>query len=295
METTEKPVINQPPQKSDSFPILLVHLGLIFFGTLIMLLLVQSTMQFIILQDRLPSDELAGKSFDELLELQKPLTVELTEDLKNDPQKVNSRYLEIVFNERPGILFWSSLTWVIAFLVPGYYFLGRRMQIPISKLEDKFGINIVGFGVIGGITVFMIVMTAGLFLHLIDYKPKNNEFQLLLFQNLKDNTTLLAWSVYSVGLVTGLVEEWFFRGMLLRHYISKGLAKEGLLITSLLFGAMHFSFDASPIIPVLLSGVGYYFGSLYLRSGNIWVPIIAHATYNSIGLVLAYFVGDKIT
>lgn len=282
-------------QKTDSLPILLIHLALLFFGQVLLILLVQITMQFVILQDRLPAEMLTGKSFDEVVEIQKEISLTLTEDLEKDPTAVATRYYEIVFKERNGILFWSSLLWAFAFILPGYYILGKRMEIPISRLDDGFQMEWIFKGIAGGVAVFFMMALVSIVINQVSERPKNNEFQTMLFTSLKGNGTLLAWSLYSVGLVTGIIEEWFFRGMLLKHFISKGFVKEGLIITSVLFGGLHYSPEASIIIPVLLSGVGLFFGYLYLKYGNIWVPIFAHATYNSIGLIAAYFMGDMVT
>lgn len=282
-------------QKSDSITVLLTHLGLLLFGQIISIFLVQFTMQFIVLQDRLPTEELQGKSFEELSEIQKVAAADFEKDLRERPDEIQNRYIEIVLTERNGVLFWSSLLWAFSFIVPAWFLLGKKMNIPISKLEDPFLKESLGRGVIAGLGIFFVVSIVGLFLQLIDMKPENNEFQKMLFTKLKSNATLLAWSVYSVGLVTGIIEEWFFRGILLKHFLSKGLIREGWIITSVLFGALHYSPEASLLIPVILTGVGLAFGYLYLRSGNIWAPITAHATYNSVGLVVAYFVGDAVT
>jgi uncharacterized protein len=295
MIETDKPTLPTSVQKSEPVIILLIHLGIIFMGQLLLLVLLQSTMQFILLQDKIPTEEMVGKSFDEISQIQKDATAELVTEFETQPEAVSKKYYNIIFLERQGVLFWSSLMWVLAFLLPGYLILSRWLKIPISKLEDKFQLNQIAAGALAGIGIFGIVSLVGMFLILIDLKPENNEFQTMLFKNLQGNSTLLAWSVYSVGLFTGLIEEWFFRGMLLKHFVSKGLVREGWIITSILFGALHFSPEASMIIPVILSGVGAYFGYLYIRTGNIWVPITAHAVYNSITLILAFFLGDQIT
>jgi hypothetical protein len=295
MLETDKPTLPAPVQKSEPVIILLIHLGIIFLGQLLLLVLLQSTMQFVLLQDKIPTEEMVGMSFDEITQIQKDATEELVTEFQKEPEAVSKRYYNIIFLERQGVLFWSSLMWVLAFLLPGYLILSRWLKIPISKLEDKFQLNQIAVGGLAGIAIFGIVSMVGMFLIIIDMKPENNEFQTMLFVNLKGNSTLLAWSVYSVGLFTGLIEEWFFRGMLLKHFVSKGLVREGWIITSILFGALHFSPEASMIIPVILSGVGAYFGYLYIRTGNIWVPITAHAVYNSITLILAFFLGDQIT
>ncbi len=281
--------------RKEHLKILIVHIAIIFLSQLILVLLLQLTMQFVILQDRLSGYDFEGKSFNEIQEIQRKISVSLEEDLKKNPDAIVKRYYEIVFQERHGVLFWSSLMWAVAFLVPGFYILGKKMEIPISKLEDELTLDEIAKGILSGIGVFAFVSALGAALNLIGMKPKNNEFQILLYNNLKGNPYLLAWSLYSVGLITGIIEEWFFRGMILRHYISKGSIKEGWLISSVLFGAMHYSPDASLLIPVILSGVGVLFGYLYIRYQNIWVPIASHAAYNSIILFLAYFFGDLVS
>lgn len=295
MIETDKPTLPTPVQKPDPVIILLIHIGIILFAFFLLYLLSDSTKQFVLLQDKIPSEEMVGKSFDEITQIQKDASAELYTELEKQPEAVSKRYYNIIFFERQGVLFWNSLMWAFAFLIPGYYILSRKLKIPISKLEDKFQLNHIAIGALAGIVIFGVLSFIGVILNLLGFKPVNHAFHSLLFKNLQGNSTLLAWSVYSVGLFTGLIEEWFFRGMLLKHFVSKGLVREGWIITSILFGVLHFSLEASMIIPVILSGVGAYFGYLYIRTGNIWVPITAHTVFNSISLILAYFIGDQIT
>ncbi|EMF43826.1 CAAX protease self-immunity [Leptospira interrogans serovar Canicola str. LT1962] len=111
---------------------------------------------------------------------------------------------------------------------------------------------------------------------------------------MKGNRSLLLWSLYSVGLITGIVEEVFFRGFCLRQFQGRGLEIPGLLFTSIVFGLVHYSGQTSVSVPILLSFVGMFFGLFYLKTGNIWYSISAHVSYNSIMLLIAYIKGGEI-
>jgi sodium transport system permease protein len=83
-----------------------------------------------------------------------------------------------------------------------------------------------------------------------------------------------------------LCEELAFRGFLLsslRPAVGKGIA---VFITGILFGLLHHV----PETPRLygLAAVGIYFGALVVRSGSLWVGVVAHAVNN--GLVVLVYV-----
>ena len=193
--------------------------------------------------------------------------VELTEEQKSEIQNNTVKEFEVLMKNNPQ---------------------------EINSLNDELGFIQINRGLVAGCVVFLILLAVSMVFSFVNFKPKINEFQAKLFVNLKGNYYLLAWAIYTVGLITGILEEFLFRGMFLAHFVSKGLAREGLFITSFLFGMMHFSFDASPVVPAILTLVGVLFGLIYLQSKNIWVAIGAHATYNSLGLIAAYFLGDKL-
>jgi len=86
-----------------------------------------------------------------------------------------------------------------------------------------------------------------------------------------------------VSLLAGLGEELLFRGI-----IQEGLGLwvgdiGGLIITSILFGVAHM---VTPGYAIIAGVVGLYLGWLWMATGNILIPIIAHAVYDFIALVL---------
>lgn len=78
-----------------------------------------------------------------------------------------------------------------------------------------------------------------------------------------------------LSLAAGVGEEVLFRGVL-QPLI-------GLLAASLIFGALH-AFTLGYFL--MASAFGLYLGWLYEASGNLAVPILAHAVYDVFALVL---------
>lgn len=88
-----------------------------------------------------------------------------------------------------------------------------------------------------------------------------------------------------IGLLAGLGEELFFRGVLqpkLHRYT--GSYHWGIWLTAAIFSAIHMQFYG--FLPRLF--LGAVFGYLYVYSGSLVYPILAHILNNSITLLLVY-------
>lgn len=275
------------------FRISLIHLTILSIGFIILSIFTQFTMATVAYQNRLPENILEMTN-EEKSEFQNKMAKEFESLVRNHPEKISQEYIEAATNTAPSLLLIQNLLWLMSFVLPAYFVFTRFLKEEVNCLTDELGLTQINRGIIAGFFVFILLITISLIFYLFNFKPKVNEFQTKLFTNLKGNFYLLAWSIYTVGIITGILEELLFRGMMLSHFIKKGYAREGLFITSFIFGMMHFSFDSSPIIPAILTLVGILFGSIYLQSKNIWVSMAVHASYNSLGLISAYFLGDKL-
>jgi membrane protease YdiL (CAAX protease family) len=83
-------------------------------------------------------------------------------------------------------------------------------------------------------------------------------------------------ALWVVGITAPVVEEFVFRGILLRSFaahISPGWAN---LVQAALFSAMHMNLKAA----VLLFVFGLVLGTLARRSGSLLAPMIMHAAFN---------------
>ncbi len=90
--------------------------------------------------------------------------------------------------------------------------------------------------------------------------------------------TPLGWpDVLLVACLTGLSEELLFRGA----FIPASLPDwRGVMLSATLFGLLHNSGGRNLSFAAWAGGVGGLYGAAYLATGNIWVPIAAHALNN---------------
>jgi membrane protease YdiL (CAAX protease family) len=84
-----------------------------------------------------------------------------------------------------------------------------------------------------------------------------------------------------IGVLTGIAEEFAFRGFLLRHLIRTTNKKWLAIITSgLVFALLHFNY--LQIIPLIAFGVAL--GVIYVVTKSIWLGIALHAANNIINI-----------
>lgn len=108
--------------------------------------------------------------------------------------------------------------------------------------------------------------------------------------------------VYYIGV--GIMEELYLRG-LLQNIIEKCFGKRknatlySILIASLLFGLGHiFGAMGQPIVTVIAKTVwatalGIYFGAVYVKTKNLWVPIILHLIVNLCGIPFCFSTSNQ--
>ncbi len=94
---------------------------------------------------------------------------------------------------------------------------------------------------------------------------------------------LVALAVFS--LIGPLGEEVMFRGVLQRKLSDWGLSPvKSIWVAAMLFSLIHFQFYG--LFPRLL--LGALFGYLYLWSGNLWLPVLAHVVNNGLYVLTAF-------
>ena len=89
-----------------------------------------------------------------------------------------------------------------------------------------------------------------------------------------------------IAILPGIGEELLFRGVLQNslHRLTKN-KHVAIWVTAFIFGAIHMQFYG--LVPRMM--LGAVFGYLYLWSGNIWYPIIAHIANNGFAVIAVYY------
>ena len=102
----------------------------------------------------------------------------------------------------------------------------------------------------------------------------------------------LAMAVLTIALMPALSEEVLFRGVLQRKFIVwTGNIHAGIWLAAALFSAIHLQFYG--FVPRML--LGALFGYLYVWSGNLWVPILAHFVNNGFTILLIFLFNRRLT
>lgn len=91
----------------------------------------------------------------------------------------------------------------------------------------------------------------------------------------------------SICIFAPIWEELFFRGILLRRFAMKWKVTTSIVVSSFIFGLMHIG--GSSMLHAFLFGC--FLAYVYLKTKNIWVPIILHSVSNFLSFVTLLFPG----
>ncbi|MEO0455790.1 MAG: CPBP family intramembrane glutamic endopeptidase [Cyanobacteria bacterium P01_A01_bin.114] len=85
--------------------------------------------------------------------------------------------------------------------------------------------------------------------------------------------------IFVTVIYAPLTEEFIFRGILLQRWSVKWGLRAGIVLSSVLFGALHVN------NPVGLTMFGLIMALLYVRSRSLWLPILAHSLNNLLSVL----------
>ncbi|MCF7920148.1 MAG: ABC transporter permease subunit [Candidatus Cloacimonetes bacterium] len=92
----------------------------------------------------------------------------------------------------------------------------------------------------------------------------------------------LVFSFLVMGFLPGICEEMLFRGYIIRGFERFG-KWQAIIITGIMFGIFHLDFFR--FLPA--AAMGIWLGYLLLKTGSIYITIIAHTLHNSFTIVLS--------
>ncbi|RMH59753.1 MAG: CPBP family intramembrane metalloprotease [Candidatus Hydrogenedentota bacterium] len=91
------------------------------------------------------------------------------------------------------------------------------------------------------------------------------------------------WELLFVSLLAGVCEEFFFRGVMQSGFTQYNGVVAGIILSSLAFGAAHLVTPGYGLAAALL---GTWLGACFHFTGNLLVPILQHALYDFIALLV---------
>jgi membrane protease YdiL (CAAX protease family) len=130
-----------------------------------------------------------------------------------------------------------------------------------------------------------IAVIAAIIMVIVSYLAVNQLSKFIpFFKNLKDAYGSVAFMAKDItipqaiiiGITSGFVEEFFFRGILQQQF--------GIVVASLVFGLLHMGNAKTLAYGIYAVVIGLYLGWLYIITGNLLVPITVHVLNNIIAL-----------
>jgi membrane protease YdiL (CAAX protease family) len=190
---------------------------------------------------------------------------------------------------------------VLMFLIPTYVaisiinpkplrYMGFKQKTPLPAFGWAVLLMIITMVIAGSLATLneLIPLTSSLKTYFTEMENRYME-QLEVMSRMESITDLLI-SLVVMAAVPAVVEEVFFRaGFQNMMQRSIGNIWVSIIITSLLFSAIHFSFYGL----LARTAMGIMLGMMYATSKNIWVPILAHFVNNAVAVGQVYYLRMK--
>lgn len=172
------------------------------------------------------------------------------------------------------------LYYVVAIGIPAiFYFKRRRKQATYKPLKltplRRSEIFLLILGTMG--------LAAGIIAPLVELIPMADWFSKLM---LNMGRTTHPATIMAVVIAAPILEELIFRGVMLDGLLKRYSPIKAIIVTSLLFGAIHLN----PWQFVSAFTGGLFIGWVYYRTHNLSYAILIHAVNNLFFVVPAFFI-----
>lgn len=144
------------------------------------------------------------------------------------------------------------------------------------------------FAVLGALALAVLIPAVDI-LSWLSGQAVSPGFVTALYRSARD-TGSLPLLVAAIVVVTPIVEETLFRGLLLPGVAARLGPAAGIVLTAAAWAAMHLQYAPFYLIQALLFGV--LFGWLRLASGSLLLTIVLHGMVNLVSLVQAAVVAE---
>jgi uncharacterized protein len=162
-----------------------------------------------------------------------------------------------------------------------------RQWIPRFE-PDNVRVILAGLGL--GVVAALPMLAAISLIERIDWAPIRRLKELEDMPMVSTLLGLSKWELIAISISAGVGEELLVRGWLMGWITgplpgaTTTMLVSGLLVSSIAFGLMH---PITPAYAVIACFIGLYLGGLVLWTENLIVPIVAHAVYDAVHLLMA--------
>jgi membrane protease YdiL (CAAX protease family) len=143
------------------------------------------------------------------------------------------------------------------------------------------------YGFAAQLPVSLLMTLIQYIVRLIGPFPRGTELCEVLLEDCAEHAWLYWMTMISFSIISPLVEELLFRGFLQNFLVTKCGVLFGIIITSMLFSAIHYSSEQMAANVELLAAIftlSCLFGWLYQKQKTLTAPLAMHMTNNAIAL-----------
>ena len=159
----------------------------------------------------------------------------------------------------------------------------NRARAADLGIKKPSGYQLLIYGILGGAALMILMMLLGIPIAKLQPQVQPQLFEQMLRGAGQDSSFLI---LLFLGVITAPIsEELFYRGMIypvFRGYLGPTWAA---VLAGLVFGLAHW--DLWRTIPLAIGGA--LLCLLYQKTGNLWVSIAAHGTWNGLMSLLIYY------
>ncbi|MCZ0704359.1 membrane protease YdiL (CAAX protease family) [Natronobacillus azotifigens] len=178
-----------------------------------------------------------------------------------------TQYADVLLRSHYAILF-DALAFFLALLIfkkIRFYLRGSFSFHPMKKVKT-YGYLVAAF--------IFVYLAQTLILDVLEWEEAGSQVDTFGFENIPLNGINIFIIILSFTIVTPILEEILFRGIIYRFLRDKYGSWIGVFVSSLVFGVLH----PGHILSATISGV--VFVLLYRQSKSLVVPIIFHVVWN---------------
>ena len=172
----------------------------------------------------------------------------------------------------------------LGLLLPLWYFVVHRYGLNV----EQFGFKWIGiwktlawiaaaYIFYIGLSIFTITLFSALGIGNLGFEPQPS-----LFEIFGKNIVGITFAGFVAIVLAPFIEEIFFRGFVLNTLVERISPIWGIILTALIFAAVHFEFNS--IMPLII--LAFILNVLYVKTKSIWPGILFHIINN----MIAFFV-----
>ena len=179
----------------------------------------------------------------------------------------------------------------ISFLL--YYVLAMGSTFAFVHLKRKqhtgasdYNFNLSSWKIMILVSIATIALQTGIMSPLVNAVPMP-EFIKNIFRELAKQSGV--FSFITIVVAAPILEELIFRGIILNGLLKRYSPTRSIVISSILFGAVHLN----PWQFIAAFCLGSFSGWVYYKTQKLTLSILIHAVNNSIGFIGMYFMGSE--